>query len=236
MARPARPWFRMYVETVADLKLRRQPPDVRWVWVAVLASARRSPRPGELLVSERIPMTLDDLAEVAAVSTETAHKAVEAFIEADMLHRSDDSVLSVVNWASRQFESDNRAGSSEVPAPKGGSSVNGTTTEPTTPEDRGQKSEVPPSVDPLEDFDEFWRQYPPRDGKKLEKAKAQQLWKRMSQTKRDLAMVGVGNYAASGQRAKDAHRWLRDECWNDWQTPATPDSDDRTQPPKQKVY
>ena len=77
---------------------------------------------------------LDDLAEVAAVDTETAAKAVEAFIEADMLHRDDESRMAVVNWASRQFESDTRT----VPPPNGGSSVDGTTTEPTTPESESE--------------------------------------------------------------------------------------------------
>ena len=224
MARPARPWFRMYVETVNDLKLRRQPPDVRWVWVAVLASARQSPLPGTLLVSERIPMTLDDLAEVAAVSTETVTKAVDAFIDADMLHRDDESRLAVVNWASRQFESDNRANAPEVPPPKGGSSVNGTTTEPTTPESESE-SEENPSVDTPDDgFDSFWDKYPPRDGKKAAKARAVTAWKRMSKAKRELALTGVEHYAASGWRAKDAFRWLNDEAWVDWQEPATPDA------------
>lgn len=244
MARPARPWFRMYVETVYDLKLRRQPPDVRWVWVAVLASARQSPLPGTLLVSERIPMTLDDLAEVAAVDTETVNKAVDAFIEADMLHRDDESRMAVVNWASRQFESDNRAGtgadapqtkggSSGVPPPKRGSSVNGTTTEPTTPESESE-SEENPSVDTVDDgFDAFWSRYPARDGKKAGKAKAVSAWKRMSKAKRDLALTGVEHYAASGWRAKDAFRWLNDEAWVDWQEPATPD---KQEPKEQAVY
>lgn len=74
-----------------------------------------------------------------------------------------------------------------------------------------------------EEFERFWEQYPRRNGKRLEKDKALTVWRRMSRTKRDLAMAGVENYADSGQRAKDAHRWLRDECWKDWQTPAVPD-------------
>lgn len=232
MARPARPWFRMYVETVNDLKLRRQPPDVRWVWVAVLASARQSPLPGTLLVSERIPMTLADLAEVAAVDTETAAKAVDAFIEADMLHRDDESRMAVVNWASRQFESDNRAVTPDVPPPNGGSSVDGTTTEPTTPESESE-SEENPSADTPDGFDVFWSRYPARDGKKNEKKKAVAAWKRMSRAKRELAMIGVEHYAASGWRAKDAFRWLNDESWADWQEPARPD---KQEPKEQAVY
>jgi hypothetical protein len=229
MARPARPWFRLYVETVYDLKLRRQPPDVRWVWVAVLASARQSPRPGHLLVSERIPMTVEDLAEVAAVSTETAAKAIDIFIEADMLHRDDESRMAVVNWASRQFESDSGKGSTTVPSTERPRNKDGTRTEPPSP-DTETESEENPSVGTADDgFADFWDQYPPRDGKKLDKGKAQAAWKRMSKRDRAAAMVGVGHYAASGQRAKDAFRWLRDSCWDDWQTPAAPDRADLDQ-------
>jgi hypothetical protein len=36
-------------------------------------------------------------------------------------------------------------------------------------------------------------------------------------------MVGVEVYAADGIRAKDAHRWLRGRCWEEWQDPGTPD-------------
>lgn len=89
-------------------------------------------------------------------------------------------------------------------------------------EGRGQ-SETP-EVD--DGFEDFWQAYPSRDGKKPDKAKARSIWKRMSGEKRAKAMIGVGHYAASGWRAKDAHRWLRDECWETWQTPATTDDPD----------
>lgn len=208
----------MYVETVNDLKLRRQAPDVRWVWVAVLASARQSPSPGYLLISERMSMTHDDLADVAAVSTETVDKSIDVFMELDMLERGEDGVLHVVNWDSRQFESDNRGGSGTVPSTEPPQNHNGTT----APETETETEENNTVVEP-DGFDEFWSQYPARDGKKNEKRKAVETWKRMSKAKRDLAMAGVGHYAASGQRAKDAFRWLRDETWVDWQTPAVRD-------------
>jgi len=236
MARPARPWFRMYVETVHDPKLRRQPPDVRWVWVAVLACARQSPLPGTLLVSERIPMTVADLADVANVTVETVDKAIDAFIEADMIHRDDESRLAVVNWTSRQFESDSGNGSTGVSSTKRPPNKDGTRTEPPLPDTETEVRENPspgPTVD--DGFEHFWKQYPARDGKKPDKAKAHAVWKRMTKANRDLAMVGVRHYAASGWRARDAVRWLRDEAWIDWQEPASPD---RTEPsqPEQRVY
>ena len=86
---------------------------------------------------------------------------------------------------------------------------------------------------PDDGFDDFWSQYPARDGKKASKAKAVAAWKRMSKAKRELALIGVEYYAASGWRAKDAFRWLNDEAWVDWQEPATPD---KQEPKEQAVY
>lgn len=77
-----------------------------------------------------------------------------------------------------------------------------------------------------EGFDEFWDAYPRRDGKKLEKAKAVAVWKRLTKPKRAKAMAGVVHYAKACNtgltKAKDAFRWLRDGCWVDWQEPARP--------------
>lgn len=67
----------------------------------------------------------------------------------------------------------------------------------------------------------FWPEYPARDGKKLEKAKALAEWLKLPIEAQRAAVKGARHYAASGQRAKDAYRWLRDRCFDDWQTPAT---------------
>jgi hypothetical protein len=65
-------------------------------------------------------------------------------------------------------------------------------------------------------FEEFWLAYPKRDGKRLEKGKATAQWRRLSRADRLAAMEGVEHYAASGRRAKDAYRWLRDRLWVEW--------------------
>lgn len=72
-------------------------------------------------------------------------------------------------------------------------------------------------------FDEhFWPVYPARDGKKVGKAKALAEWSKLSIEDQRAAVKGARNYAASGWRPKDAERWLRDRCFDEWQTPATP--------------
>lgn len=69
-------------------------------------------------------------------------------------------------------------------------------------------------------FDPFWSAYPARNGKRLGKAKAAVKWDKLNQRERADAMVGVRNYAAAcarGRLPKDAERWLRDRCWEEWQ-------------------
>ena len=94
--------------------------------------------------------------------------------------------------------------------------------------ERGDNLTPNPALDPSltrpspdADFEQFWQQYPMRDGKRVGKQKALDQWRRLSKAKRLAALNGVGNYADSGRMPRDAHRWLRDGEWVDWQTPAT---------------
>ena len=107
MARPARPWFRMYTEALSDRKIRRLTPAHRWLWVAVLGAARMSPVPGVLLVGERDPMTAEDLADIAALPLRDVVNGLEVFVEAGMIELDDDRAWCVVKWDDRQFETDN---------------------------------------------------------------------------------------------------------------------------------
>lgn len=76
-------------------------------------------------------------------------------------------------------------------------------------------------------FDAFWAAYPRRDGKKLGKDKSRQLFNRLTASERERALIGVRNYAASGQRAKDPERFLRKDTagafpFDDWQEAGSP--------------
>lgn len=108
MARPARPWFRLYVEALHDRKLRRLTPSQRWLWVAVLGAARMSCRPGVLLVSERQPMDEHDLADIAAMPVRDVARALPLFAKAGLIERDGTGdAWRVVKWDDRQYESDN---------------------------------------------------------------------------------------------------------------------------------
>lgn len=111
MARPQRPWFRFYVETIYDPKLRRLPPGQRWLWPTVLAFARQSPVPGHLLITaaedEVEAITEADLVDAAAMKLGEVRAAMKSFHRMGMLTTDLELGCDVVaKWGERQFESD----------------------------------------------------------------------------------------------------------------------------------
>lgn len=106
MPRPIRPWFRVYVETFTDRKILRLTPAERWLWMAILAAARESPRPGHLLVSEGEAMTDAELSRYADVPPSVVRSGLAKMVRLGMM-AEDGGVRNVINWSARQFESDN---------------------------------------------------------------------------------------------------------------------------------
>lgn len=109
MPRRPLPWFRFYVEALHDPKLRRMTPARRWVWVAVLAAARKSCEPGVLLVSESEPMDAADLADLAGMPVRDVRLALDQMERSGMIHRNGEA-WHVTHWHDRQFESDDVTG------------------------------------------------------------------------------------------------------------------------------
>lgn len=107
MAPPKMPWFRFYVEAVADKKLRRQKPETRWLFVACLAAARSSVEPGVLLVAEGVPMHEADLADFAGLTIRQTTAGVQALLEVGVIAFDEEAqAWFVPAWAERQYESD----------------------------------------------------------------------------------------------------------------------------------
>jgi hypothetical protein len=107
LPRPQRPWFRFYVEAVHDRKLRRLKPDQRWLFVACLAAARQSPMPGWLWIGERDAMTVDDLADFAAMPLRQVEAGLAALDRVGIVAWDTDTASWFVpNWNDRQYESD----------------------------------------------------------------------------------------------------------------------------------
>lgn len=105
MAPPKRPWFRMYVEAFSDRKLRRLTPAERWLWVAVLGAARKSPAPGHLMLTERVALNVEDLADFAAMDESEVETGLARMVDLGLLEL-DAGAWSVPKWGDRQFESD----------------------------------------------------------------------------------------------------------------------------------
>lgn len=106
MAPKPMPWFRFYVATVRDRKVRRLAPEHRWLWVVILSVARQSPEPGRLIIGDGDPWTIEDLADEAALTPAQVSKGIAAMLKMDGFIEDRGGVLEVVNWGKRQFESD----------------------------------------------------------------------------------------------------------------------------------
>lgn len=99
-------------------------------------------------------------------------------------------------------------------------------------QEQEQKQDVPAAIDSA--FEEFWRCYPKRNGKKLGKQEAFQKFRALSVEDQVLLVVAVKNYASSGDVLQgvgisDPHRWIqkgtgkhKKEPWRDWVEPADP--------------
>ena len=98
-------WLRLYTEITRDRKLRRHPASIRWTWITIMCMAKVSPVPGLLLLSESVPVTLEDIADEAALDLSEVKEAVAIFAAQDML-AEESGIYRLINWDERQFESD----------------------------------------------------------------------------------------------------------------------------------
>jgi hypothetical protein len=105
MPRPSRPWFRFYVETFGDPKIRMFPLGQRWIWAGLLAAARMSPEPGKLLVASGVPHSNETLAEFIGAPVKDVKAALGTALKLGIVTQLPDS-LQVTNFEHRQYESD----------------------------------------------------------------------------------------------------------------------------------
>lgn len=98
------PWFRFYSETLTDRKIdyicraTNQPKAlIVGVWATILALANDSPIRGALLLTEQIPLTVQDLALHTGLDAGTMEKLLNEFQRLDMIHLND-CTYHVSNW------------------------------------------------------------------------------------------------------------------------------------------
>jgi hypothetical protein len=184
VARPQRPWFRVYVEMIRDKKLRRLTPAQCWLWVVIMACARESPRPGYLMLSEKVPLSWQDVADAAGMRARDVTAGVEVMSSLEMIELDPDSgAWFLPRWNDRQFESDdvtsrtrkNRSQEQDgnVPNQFPGTPQSVSVSEPLKEETESENSE------PFEaDFNECWRNYPNRTSSRKTALRAYQARRR----------------------------------------------------------
>jgi len=106
------PWFRFYSETLRDRKIEHlarvtgQPKTLLLgVWVTLLSLANDSPIPGALLLTEDIPLAVNDLSMELGMDADTTGGIIDALIGLRML-MLEAGVYCITNWEKRQFKSD----------------------------------------------------------------------------------------------------------------------------------
>ena len=88
-------------------------------------------------------------------------------------------------------------------------------------------------VDDAPDFEQWWERMPRRNGKRVGKGEAREVWRKLSTDKRRRAFEAAQHYRDSCDRgdtiAKDPVRFLRRDYFEDWLEPATPAATSRAQ-------
>lgn len=107
------PWFRYYSEALRDRKLEHacraagQPKHVMIaLWTTLLCLANESPDRGALLITDDVPVTVDDIADETEIPLDTVRAMLDALDDLGRIERRAD-VISISNWDKRQFASDN---------------------------------------------------------------------------------------------------------------------------------
>lgn len=106
------PWFRVYTELLDDRKIakiaretKHSRAEIIGVWVSLLALASQSPERGKLLIADGIRFELDDLADVTGLEP-AAIDNILGYFQAFGMVEIVDGFYSIMNWDSRQFDSD----------------------------------------------------------------------------------------------------------------------------------
>lgn len=109
------PWLRLYNETLSDRKIARVCRDagqpkalVIGVWATLLMLASESPRRGELLISEDLPLSPDEIREETGLEEE-AFTAIVTGLSSYSLIDTSGPCWAICNWDKRQPPSDNSA-------------------------------------------------------------------------------------------------------------------------------
>lgn len=209
-------WFRFYTEVLHDPKIQRLSPFLFKCWVNILCIANRDRDRGTL-------PSVTDVAFALRVKPAEANKILEQLETKGLLDRDADGVLAPHNWSERQRESDasatrqqryrekkklkNRELSKKVTLPSRG--------------DDALDTDLDKTNILSEFFEELWKDYPDRDGKKdalrhflatvKNEGDCQRIRKALTNY---LAMLQQESSNGFNRRPKTGKVWFNN--WADW--------------------
>lgn len=100
-------WIKFYIDMFDKWKIkkiRRLPSgnDILLIWVMLLAMAGKCNAKGMIYITENTPFTEEDLAEELKFDVDTIKRALQAFVDYNMISISDDGVIFVIGWEEHQ--------------------------------------------------------------------------------------------------------------------------------------
>lgn len=223
MPRTARPWFRFYVEAMRDPKMRRLTPAQRWLWVAVLAAARESCRPGWLLLTDHESLEIGDLADYAGMSSREVATGMAQLCRLGMVDIDLPSgTYFVPAWNDRQYESDDSTKRTRKHRDRNGPTLLDGTDNSVSVSVSGSASGSEPTTSPRDnyehDFDAWWTEYP----RKIDKEPARKAYiaKRRAGADPDDLLAAVKHYAEACDGQEREHvkyaKTFLNGSWTEW--------------------
>lgn len=226
-------WWRAYDDAVDDAKLLLLPSDKhRWGWFCLmcLASAHGGAIPEINVVAVKL-----------RISTVKAAELITALVKAGLIDESE-AGFAPHNWSTRQYRSDvTDPTNAERQKRFRNSKRNAVTTVTVTPtrvreqitetetEKKDSRAVVPTRPD---DFDEFWKAYPKREGANPKAPARKAFFAALKAGAMAAEIIAGARACAARDRDKigtpfipQAVKWLRDRRWEDYAATGPPGSD-----------
>ena len=111
----SRTWIKVYCNKWLEGTLREESPDIRSVWIDLLALAGSGQYgdTGEIKLTNGIGFTDKQIAEILHIKTALWRRAKSKFIESDRIKLSSKGAIRILNWSKYQSEYDRQKHSRE---------------------------------------------------------------------------------------------------------------------------
>ena len=172
----------------------------------------------ELLLISWNEMEIEMIAGDFGVESEKLIETVEYFVKIDLLQTNNGYLFCKQLEKRAEYVFAKRTENLNSLRSRNG--VNFTKTD--VPDPKSTQSKVKESKENIyvTFFDEFWKLYPKRKGKKLGKSTCLSWWKKYAENDYDKIIAATKNYAVSDAAknnfARDPIRFLKSEYWHDW--------------------